>query len=811
MKKVININFQGRIIPIEEPAYDILKQYIESLRRYFSGEEGRDEIINDIESRIAELFSARLDAGAPCIVDEDVLSIISTIGRPEDFEQENGTEQTAAQPGTNPYNAPDTARAKFYRNADDKILGGVCSGLANYLKTDPVLIRILFVFLIAPLFWLYILLWLIVPSKSLQTNITRRFYRKAEGKVFGGVCGGLAVYFNTEIWIPRLIFALPLISALLYGTWDSIFGSWDFDGGWNLITGSLGSSLFLIYLILWIAVPMARSASDRLEMKGEKIDLESIRNTVKDNLGQLQSKAEHFGAEIRESAGKISRENNSGIRQFLQFVIKAIVFFVAGMAALVLLGIFIALAFGGMAVFPLKSLLLEGTAQNTLAWCTLILVLGIPVIAIITWLIRRISGVRSGRSHLPAAFSLLWIAGIVCACFLFASVYQNFKVKHSEVIQVNITQPASDSLIITAQAPGGQLEKYARRFWNDLDEDDEWLAGIYQDSFLLKNVKVHVDKSPDSQYHIYAVKYSRGASLAIAKEQVSRMRFDIRQDSNRITLPAGLMIGKKDKFRNQQVMVVVEVPEGKRISFDKSLDNYSWISFRNKGQNFDVRYDEHEYRNFNTAYTMTPAGLRSDKTSGSSAENASGPGERSLEYFSAVELDLPVQVVLHHSDRNYVVVNASHHIADRIRTSVHNNVLDISSKADRLNINEHVSIDVYTSRYEAIELNGSGNISSSGSLHLGEKLQIALNGSGNIELQGEPCRLQKIDLSGSGNINLQQAEAAEAEVALSGSGEIMLHVRNKIKGYISGSGNIINAGKARSDMETTGSGKFIQR
>ena len=56
MKKVININFQGRVIPIEESAYDMLKQYVESLRRFFADEEGRDEIINDIEGRIAELF-----------------------------------------------------------------------------------------------------------------------------------------------------------------------------------------------------------------------------------------------------------------------------------------------------------------------------------------------------------------------------------------------------------------------------------------------------------------------------------------------------------------------------------------------------------------------------------------------------------------------------------------------------------------------------------------------------------------------------------------------------------------------------------
>ena len=73
MKKVININFQGRVIPIEEAAYEILKGYTDSLRRYFANEEGRDEIINDIENRIAELFSEDLKKNPTgCITEADV-------------------------------------------------------------------------------------------------------------------------------------------------------------------------------------------------------------------------------------------------------------------------------------------------------------------------------------------------------------------------------------------------------------------------------------------------------------------------------------------------------------------------------------------------------------------------------------------------------------------------------------------------------------------------------------------------------------------------------------------------------------------
>src|SRR3954466_1713689 len=118
MKKIININFQGRVIPIEETAYDILKQYTESLRRFFANEEGKDEIINDIEGRIAELFSETLKKGGTCITDEDVNAVIASMGRPEDFETEEanihsqlggaGAKQSAANDSSSAFKTEST-------------------------------------------------------------------------------------------------------------------------------------------------------------------------------------------------------------------------------------------------------------------------------------------------------------------------------------------------------------------------------------------------------------------------------------------------------------------------------------------------------------------------------------------------------------------------------------------------------------------------------------------------------------------------------------------------------------------------------
>ena len=184
MKKVININFQGRILPIEEMAYENLKHYIESLRTYFDQEEGKDEIINDIECRVAELCEDRLKKGAVCISEEDIDLIISSIGRPADFDAQDGFEANtnagSNQSQANAQNTDDqTYQKRLYRDEQNKVLGGVCAGIANYLNLDPIIIRILWILLFGISFFAYLLLWIAVPSTSVKEvgGIRKRLFR----------------------------------------------------------------------------------------------------------------------------------------------------------------------------------------------------------------------------------------------------------------------------------------------------------------------------------------------------------------------------------------------------------------------------------------------------------------------------------------------------------------------------------------------------------------------------------------------------------------------------------------------------------
>ena len=171
MQRIIQITIASRLIPIEEDAYQILKDYINSLERHFSGEEGKEEIIQDIELRIAELFNIRLQSGAHAIDKSDVVKLIETLGPASALNDGKDATGNPASHFPGPYTAPkykqeNYSSRRIFRNPNDKVIGGVCSGLANYFDIDPVIIRLVFavMFFTAGVGLLaYIIAWIVIP------------------------------------------------------------------------------------------------------------------------------------------------------------------------------------------------------------------------------------------------------------------------------------------------------------------------------------------------------------------------------------------------------------------------------------------------------------------------------------------------------------------------------------------------------------------------------------------------------------------------------------------------------------------------
>lgn len=156
MKKNITINLCGRLFQIDEDAYELLQQYIDSLRASFGKQEGGEEIADDIEERIAELFDELKAKGTVAINIDHVKDIITRIGRPEELADDNGNDndnenenrghrydsfRTAAQ-GIRDNVRARTKGKRLYRNPNDKLLAGVLSGFAAYTGTDATWWRI---------------------------------------------------------------------------------------------------------------------------------------------------------------------------------------------------------------------------------------------------------------------------------------------------------------------------------------------------------------------------------------------------------------------------------------------------------------------------------------------------------------------------------------------------------------------------------------------------------------------------------------------------------------------------------------------
>ncbi len=602
MEKIININFQGRVIPIEETAYNHLKQYIDSLRNHFASEESSDEIINDIENRIAELLMDRLKNGANCVGMTDLNMVIDSIGRLEDIEAAEGDEPRNQGTNNPPPFGQQSFKGRLFRNTDDQVIAGVCSGIAYRTGIDPIIVRIVFGLLFGALFWIYILLWIIVPAQSIRSNITRRLYRNPEDKVIAGVCGGLAVYFKLDSWIPRIIFAFPFIIGILTGGAHWFWWHW-WGVGPRIFAGSFGSTLFVLYIILWIALPFASSATAKMEMRGEKIDINSIKAATQANAG-----------------GNIHhRSLGSSIGHVIATLFKAFFMFIAAIVALSLFCSLIALVITGSVAVPYTDFVLEGWGQYALAWGGIALCMGIPLLGLIIWLVRRLMGVRSQRHYLGYIFTGLWVISFLCLLTLCGILMRNFSSRSLVEQTVGVVQPPVNKVYVNVSELQGPPVTRHHGIWDgDWDENAPFQI-VNNDSLWLNTVKVHVAQSDDSLFHIYETRISRGNSTDEAKTLAGHIVFNISQHDSIINLPRGFMISKKDKFRNQQVLVTIEVPVGRGIEFNKNIDNYNWFNINTNGRKssyMEVNWDDDD-DDYNTGseYKMTPTGLKNPKDS----------------------------------------------------------------------------------------------------------------------------------------------------------------------------------------------------
>ena len=175
MLKTFNINLGGQAFVINEDAYHVLDNYLNNIKRIYANEVGKEEILQDIETRFAELF---IQKGKDRIVSiEDVNQVIAVMGTPEDFE--DGEQAETKTNTTSNFQKSTSTEKRLYRDKDNSVVAGVCSGLTAYFGiNDPIWLRI--VFIISPFITVgtallvYIILWIIMPEAKTNSKLFNR-------------------------------------------------------------------------------------------------------------------------------------------------------------------------------------------------------------------------------------------------------------------------------------------------------------------------------------------------------------------------------------------------------------------------------------------------------------------------------------------------------------------------------------------------------------------------------------------------------------------------------------------------------------
>jgi len=672
MNKVININFQGRILPIEELAYETLKQYIESLRNYFANEEGRDEIINDIECRIAELCEDRLKKGTVCIAVGDIDLIIASIGRPADFEAQDGFEASTSQSsqsanqnnyrnndqnnyhntsGSNysNFDSSNNRPKRLYRDEQNKVLGGVCSGIANYFGIEPLVVRILWFFLIGVNILGYLILWIAVPSTSVKEvgGVRKRLFRDIDNKIIGGVAAGLSKYFGIQVWIVRILFLIPFIRFVVNFKHMHLFQFWDAPDFPNFLDITFSPGAVFVYIVLWLVLPEAKTSADKLEMVGEKVDLNSIKNTIQNDMEGFSKRAQSWGSDLynrnkgnteankegrqtpsNEEASTKPTEKRKGfiyfIGRIITLCIKGFVYFILAIVGVSLLAALFGIGVAATALLPLKNFLLEEGAQTWSVIGAILLFVWAPILGIVTAIIRKIAGLKKANIWVRSSFWALWVVGWVMLFYFGSSLASSFSRHNLPAEQrIALTNPSIDYLEITA-AP---KMKYYENHWYQF-EDFQGFSD--EDTVYVRNLRIRIVQSLNDSFQIKVVKLSNGKTVQNANELANKINFELTQQDSLLYLDKGIGINKIDKFRNQHIIMTIAVPIGKRIKITNKGWSQTNVNINGRGMRMGtinrISSDENWYDEWNepwdnesysfergVEYRMTKSGLEKIK------------------------------------------------------------------------------------------------------------------------------------------------------------------------------------------------------
>lgn len=505
MNKSVNVNLAGFFFHIDEQAYQKLETYLHAVKRSLQGDPSRDEIMADIEGRIAELFMERRVSENQVVLSSHVDEVIAIMGQPEDYTLDEEAEPAAAYQSTYSSHTPKS----LYRDPDNKYISGVSSGLAHYFNVDPVWIRVLNVLLL-------------------------------------------------------------------------------------FITG--GSWIF-IYLVLWIAMPEARTTSQKLNMHGKRANIDNIKTRVSETMDSVVDgmKNADYDAMGKKAAAAGSGLANT-ISSIVQTLLTIIVKFIGGLLVLVGATTLIALVIGLFTVggldlfgFDLNGFIERGNLTGIPVWLVslgVLLAIGIPYFALLILGMKLLipSFSKLGRVT-KLSLLALWILSLILLTIAGVNVAQNKVQRTSVTEKVELNLAPTDTLYVRMMDRNsrslGAVEEYDYQYdyKYEYDQDDTNTNSmiVLGNDTDLDDLDIYVKRLPagsELQPRIVLVRKARGRSTEVAGENAAAITYDFNMQGNTLSLAPSYGVAPGTMINDQDLEVYITLPVGQHLKLDSNMRRY---------------------------------------------------------------------------------------------------------------------------------------------------------------------------------------------------------------------------------------------
>ena len=482
MNKTININLAGIVFHINEDAFEILENYLNTLKNHFKNEESADEILKDIEGRIAELFTERLN-NKEAVSLTDINEVITIMGDPSQYDNE--IEQEKPQ-------------EKQHKEED------------------------------------------------LRKGKRRKVYRDEDGKMLGGVCSGLANYFDISVFWSRIIFFFLLFI--------------------------MGPGAPFMYIILWIAIPSAKTTAEKLEMKGEKVNINNIEKNIKDELNIIENK-------ILAADKKYTKEifgANSFFRKIVDLCIRVftgIFKFVGSCFGIfcilfggILLSLIFSFVFSGAEILFQNHPMVEHVYSNffnskSATWFSLFI--GIPMVAIILFGLRLVNNIKIHMNYKIGIF-VLWIISFFFLLNSAKDISTEFQeVGKNTIIENIITE--SDTLYLSMNDVNRELVK-------TIGLIPQFKVTPFEDNLIGVGMQLDIVKSKNDNFNLIKEVIARGKNKQVAKERTEEVSFEFLLQDDNLIFDDFFTISTQ-KWRMQKLDLTLEIPVGMVVFLNHSLED----------------------------------------------------------------------------------------------------------------------------------------------------------------------------------------------------------------------------------------------